>query len=279
MNKPTVFVNLIFLVLCSICFSEELDIEQSSGGKRTVTIKKWEYCLGCKYTVEAYANVASKKIQDMEKEGHPTDTRVDAATIGNNICDAATFGNFETYIQHSCIKIMTDHSLDFLKTFEGSLTSSIAYSKGEMFSRARDICVNKVNACPDSDFQRANISASSRSPCAACAIIVEDIETLYQIAYAPDAQSIIDGVCDSLGYGHSPSSWLESHCHELIDDHEDAIYRVLKGRRFRDSVKKLRDMTPERVAKEAPYSLHEKICKKLLRCESKVSASSNSDEF
>lgn len=40
-------------------------------------------------------------------------------------------------------------------------------------------------------------------------------------------QAIIDTVCNSLGYHYSPSSWLEEHCDDIMEDYSAGVMRIL----------------------------------------------------
>lgn len=54
--------------------------------------------------------------------------------------------------------------------------------------------------------------------CAACRIVIDDIETIKKVALSPSNVDIVEGICGTLGYNHSPYTWIEEKCEEMIDD-------------------------------------------------------------
>ena len=34
-------------------------------------------------------------------------------------------------------------------------------------------------------------------------------------------------VCDSLGYNYSPSTWMEEHCEDIMEDYDAGVLRIL----------------------------------------------------
>ena len=35
---------------------------------------------------------------------------------------------------------------------------------------------------------------------------------------------VVENVCESLGYSHQPSAWMEEYCEEIVDENEGMIY-------------------------------------------------------
>jgi len=120
------------IVLASVLGSEEVPAT-------TVTISPGQYCYGCKTLVLAYMTTISDELTKMKKQNIQNGAVVDAAALAKNICDSAFFDMYEEYIRHSCIKIMHEHYLQFIKKFEGLGSPELIYGTGSLYRKTKEV--------------------------------------------------------------------------------------------------------------------------------------------
>jgi hypothetical protein len=67
---------------------------------------------------------------------------------------------------------------------------------------------------------------------------------------------LLNSLCQSLGYGHQPYTWLEEICDEMVDEHLSEMGDILK---MRDQLS-VSGMIPKQT-------LSEKMCGEIFSCE------------
>lgn len=140
LNKMYFFSFNFFLILF-LCYSQE-DISPSSPSSpsKEITLSKWQYCVGCKATIEIFTTLATSKIVEMEQNGIASGEELDVAPLIKNLCDLAYFERFDPIIRYGCIKLLNDHKYDFLHSFEGDIAStSFSTSKSNIFSKSKQV--------------------------------------------------------------------------------------------------------------------------------------------
>ena len=135
-TKFTTYLLLSFLFFgFTLCKKDE-----STTQKENVTISKWEYCQGCKETVQLFATVSSDTLMSMQKTGVEAHQTVEANKLATEICYNKNFNKqFQKSIKYSCIKILNDHSQTFLQSFTGSATASSILNKADLFLKKKQV--------------------------------------------------------------------------------------------------------------------------------------------
>ena len=128
---------LFLLVLLTILYSVECK-KKSVQKKDNQTISPWEYCEGCKVTVDLYSQLSQKKLAEMQAAGVKHGTSFDANTVIPGMCDNEDFAsNYAPAMKWSCIKIIEENATKFLLPFEGD--SSAAGAKIKLFDTKREV--------------------------------------------------------------------------------------------------------------------------------------------
>lgn len=107
-----------------------------------VTITSWQYCAGCKRTVDLYSKLTAEMLDRMQKAGTQSYSKLDAVELSNGLCDHAYFNTYQPFVHWSCVKIMSEHKIDFLSEFKGNVTAANLLNKADIFKRKR-----KVSKC------------------------------------------------------------------------------------------------------------------------------------
>jgi hypothetical protein len=111
----------------------------STVEREKITIRPWQFCEGCKVTVDAYANRSSTIMTEMKTAGLPSGSDVNANAVAKGLCSLAAFETYETFIKNSCVKIINEFELPFLKVFEGSMLNDANGIKADMFEKRREV--------------------------------------------------------------------------------------------------------------------------------------------
>ena len=104
-----------------------------------VTISAWQFCEGCKITVDAYAHLATKEIHRLEKSPNKDAKTLDALKIMDHMCDDSYFQDYKDFAKYSCIKILGDTRNEFLEEFTGSATLASLSSKKDILSKKEKV--------------------------------------------------------------------------------------------------------------------------------------------
>lgn len=212
--------------------------KRKTGEKKVVKLGRAEYCWGCQYTVQAMANLTEtyfRKVQDLGEQ--PT---AQASEIAERMCDSKYFDRFLPFIRYSCMKILDDHSADFLLQFEGHV--KMIRAKNIMYERITSFCGEGIHACPTAlPFDKKNSKYENnhnlicsynilticfviydRTQCDACRVLAVDAESAYKTILGKPTQ-VIENVCRTLGYYHQPYVWLEEYCDEMMEDYSGVV--------------------------------------------------------
>jgi hypothetical protein len=230
-----------------------------------VTLSKWQYCAGCKGTIELFTTLATNKIIEMQSKGISSGEELDVAPLLDTICDLGYYERYAPFMKYGCMKLLKDHQQEFLDTFNGDVVSTqFSISKGNIYSKTKEVCLNVAKACPSSMF--ASIPSQQRTECKGCMIIMDDLEMMkkvlpfhYRYGNQDINKQLLDSLCQSLGYNHQPYTWLEEICDELLDDeHLDDILKILN---MRDQMYLNSKIHPKQT-------LSERICEEVFSCDS-----------
>lgn len=167
--------------------------------------------------------MSSQAFKKMQTDKIDAGEGIEAADIANLMCDHSYFDQFKPFVRHSCVKILEEFRMPFLKAFEGRSSAELVMAKGALYDRVRQVCTVDVKACHSSYFSPANDEAPEDADekaiqCAACRLLSADAEHAYRSA-AKSPQTAIEGMCPHVGYAHKPYVWLEDFCAEMVDDH------------------------------------------------------------
>ncbi len=115
----------------------------SKDAVESVKITKWEYCEGCKETVSLFSQVSAAELNKMQKDGKSAKSVLAVQDLVAGICDHKSLNQFNRFIQLTCIKIMEEHQLPFLKQFEGSVSSTSVTHNSVVLEQKRKVsCYN-----------------------------------------------------------------------------------------------------------------------------------------
>lgn len=89
--------------------------------------------------------------------------------------------------------------------------------------------------------------------CEACAIMADDMHLMQDVIRDSRDPDIVEEVCNTLGYNHTPYAWIEDYCEEITEDYSSQLIHALQQRR-------------DALAKGNSYSLREHICNNILDC-------------
>lgn len=251
---------VLLLLLLPLLLLIDGKTKVNENEKKSVSISKDDYCNGCVETVNCYAARLVNGLKKYEANSIVEGTVFSAESIIQNLCDDPYFDKLDPNVKYSCIKIINDNSTSFMQNFEGKLDRNFNQVKGTMFSLKKKVCVYDVKACSDSRFQMANIPSNMKNKCSACKIIASDIDSSIKInmnnkVNKVKVEEIVDNVCDGLGFNHSPYSWVEDYCEEMIEDNYATIVDATKFRKKLYSTR----FTPDKL-----YA--DDLCEELYKC-------------
>lgn len=241
--------------LLSLVFSPS-----AAAGEDTLTLQKWEYCAGCKITVEHFLRHALEAIRHSEadtgrafvEEPLPFDLE---PTI-DELCYANYFHNFVPEMRYACQFLMRDHKDELMK-FNNYETvddqrNALRPTKSNFYDISKRICLDTAKACPKYMYPKKPISQKDRTYCKACAITGECMEVMKAVTLHQTNQDIVENVCESIGYNHQPSGWVEEYCYEIVEDNEGDMVDILNHYDF-----------------DRKLSITSKLCEETLGCSEK----------
>lgn len=104
-----------------------------------VTISAWQFCEGCKITVDAYAQLASQEIKRLDKLPKKKENTLDALKVMDHMCDDVYFQDYKDFAKYSCIKILDDTRNKFLEEFTGSASLASLSSKKDVLAKKKNV--------------------------------------------------------------------------------------------------------------------------------------------
>ena len=129
--------SFLFLLGALLVNAAEDDIDSSD--KHSVTIQKWQYCAGCKATVEIFGIATGHKMQELQQSKAPPGTSVDVDEIAENICASHMFDPYQDFVRYSCVKLLNENKYQFLSSFEGEATAVYGMMKGETYKKTKEV--------------------------------------------------------------------------------------------------------------------------------------------
>lgn len=105
-----------------------------------VTINAWQYCYGCKETVNAYSRAAVAELNMLEKLPKKDTKVLDAVKVMDHLCDGAYFKTLGAFAKYSCIKVLDEHRVQFLEEFAGSTSIPNLSSKKNILDKKKKVC-------------------------------------------------------------------------------------------------------------------------------------------
>jgi len=124
----------LFIFLLTIAFGVAVAQESAQ-----VTISAWQFCEGCKITVDAYAQLASQEIKRLDKLPKKKENTLDALKVMDHMCDDVYFRDYKDFAKYSCIKILDDTRNKFLEEFTGSATLASLSSKKDVVAKKKNV--------------------------------------------------------------------------------------------------------------------------------------------
>ena len=139
------FLSLMLWMSVIVAKQDTPKIQSTNQEKVNVSISKWEYCEGCKETVNLYTRVLSNKLLSMHNGGVKAHSELIAEDLVNGICDSEDLVKYKDFVKYSCIKIMDNHNSVFLKQFEGTSSPTNVLNKALVFERKKHVCPSNLN--------------------------------------------------------------------------------------------------------------------------------------
>lgn len=134
---------------------------------------------------------------------------------------------------YACLKLLEDHKGALMKyndfTSIDDQRDAVRPTKSNFYKAAGIICQQTAKACPSYMYPKKPIPHKERNLCKACAATGECMEVMKAVTL-PGGQSnsqVVENVCESLGFNHQPSAWMEDLCEEMVEDHEGAMVDIL----------------------------------------------------
>lgn len=224
-----------------------------------IVLQYWQYCAGCKATLEVLHGKAESKFKEMEekKAGSSMTAKLDIYDLTNNICENKYFEGYKPFIRHACYKIIGDELSTIVKHYKRARVDDYRNTKGNHFSKAMDVCVTDIDACTVEEFKKSDIPDKSRTQCNACRIISDDMELIMNVVKYPTPSQIVEVICSTLGFSHQPYIWMEHYCEELVEDYSDKMVDAMTAQLAF-------------IKKDRPPNgpLFQKICIDILGCDS-----------
>ena len=104
------------------------------------TLTPWEYCEGCKVTVDLYANLALQGMQDMQKNGIKDGEVFAAEKVVEGMCDNVHFNEqFIPAMKWGCIKVTSENLTKFLDPWAGSASAATMGTKSNVFDIKKEV--------------------------------------------------------------------------------------------------------------------------------------------
>ena len=233
--------------------------------KETVNINKDDYCQGCIESVNIYASRLVNGLTKYQANSVAQGSTLAAESAIDRICDDEHFDNFNIGLKYACIRVVGDNSSLFMSNFEGKFNKNFDKIKGVMYDFKKKICFEQFKACGISTFNKGNITSKMRNKCSACHIIADDIDIsikkyIYKYAKSKDkstgkVEDIVENVCNNIGFNHSPYSWIENYCEDMI---EDKFSTIVEASTFRKKLYHTKFKPDD--------SFSDSLCEELYKC-------------
>lgn len=130
-SNMSVLTALSFVLCVVVC--------AASTAPPNVTINAWQYCYGCRETVNAYAKAAVTELHRLEKLPKKDKKVLDAAMVMDHLCDSAYFKSFGAFAKYSCIKVLDEHRVKFLEEFSGATSIPDLSSKKDVLDKKKKV--------------------------------------------------------------------------------------------------------------------------------------------
>jgi hypothetical protein len=142
---------LILLIACGWLLIAGVNAAKKGTGKHgskgkavpkmeNQSVTPWEYCEGCKVTVDLYAELALQEMRQMQMFGVKEGEVFAAEKIIHNMCDNADFNaRHIPAMKFSCIKVTGDNLTDFLDPWQGAASAATMGSKGVVFDIKQEV--------------------------------------------------------------------------------------------------------------------------------------------
>lgn len=84
--------------------------------------------------------IATREIVKMQESGRPVGDDLDISPIVNEVCFHQHITQYQPFVRYACEKLMQDHRMDFLDTFEGTdASSSFSIVKGNVYHKTKEV--------------------------------------------------------------------------------------------------------------------------------------------
>lgn len=125
----------ITLLLAAFCH-----IASAASSAPNVTITAWQYCQGCKITVDIYSKVAARELKLLDKLPAGQKKVMDAAKAVDHLCDNPMFYHYGDFGSFSCIKVLEDESRQkFLEEFAGTTSMNGLLNKRGIYDKKKKV--------------------------------------------------------------------------------------------------------------------------------------------
>ncbi len=127
----------LFIACLVVLFSVSVVVSTDAPN---VTITAWQYCEGCKLTVDIYSQVAAKELKKLDNLPKGEKKVLDASKAVENLCDSTLFDAYGDFGKYSCMKVLEEeYRIKFLEEFAGSTTITSLLNKKAIFEKKQRV--------------------------------------------------------------------------------------------------------------------------------------------
>jgi hypothetical protein len=122
-------ITFVFAFVLPLCSSQV----------KNATISAWQYCHGCKITVDLYAKQTVSELKKLDKLPKGLKKELDAAHVLDYLCDNIMIDDFDSFAKFSCIKVLDEYRIQVAEQFSGSFTVAALSNKKELYEKKKNV--------------------------------------------------------------------------------------------------------------------------------------------
>jgi hypothetical protein len=123
------------------------DDEILSNEAKNVTITSWQFCEGCKLTIDVYAERITNEMKKMIKSGKPSGSELVANNVVDGLCESDNFAKYNDFVKWSCTKIFEEFRVPFLEAFQGTLSQFSTITKADIYDKRMEVRITTRSLC------------------------------------------------------------------------------------------------------------------------------------
>lgn len=130
------------IIVCTVLLL--LALAHADSERDSVTISPWEYCEGCKRSVQLFSQRVSKKFKAMQSAHLPSGEKLEAVQLIDGICEDELLREYSPSVRYSCLNLLAnpENITQFLLPWEGDSSMSMSIAKGDVYDRTVEVMQN-----------------------------------------------------------------------------------------------------------------------------------------